>query len=539
MPAILRWPIAPASIPTGHGDGRRSSDGLPSAARLFTRVFMNTPSVGISGFAAYVPRYRVNLEDWCGWNDQNWSKVSAVVGRSFRVAGPRESVYTMAANAVLRLIQAYDIDPTQVGFLGFGTESSSDNAAGAVVVRGMIDQALETLGKPRLARSVEVPEFKHACLGGVYAMKAAARYLAFDGADKLAIVVAGDIAEYQRGSSGEQTQGAGAVAMLMTANPTLVELDLHRSASSSAYRGPDFRKPFRRHFMSASHDQPASGKLQDFPVFNGRYSTECYTEATVAAFDALLDKLDVSDPAAWLAGLEGAFLHRPYHHMPRAGMAAMVVFAMARNPATRVTLKELATEAGMSAPDFDKALAEMTDRPDLFASVLKGQVCANPFPNAMALVKAFRKSGALHTSLVTEKLELGSEGVMDLGNLYTASLPAWIAAGLEEAAAAGRPLQGREFLAMGYGSGDAAEALMLRVVEGWEMPAAKIGLNAAMENAVELTQARYEALHDGRGGDSEATDGTSTGFEIDRIGDADSGDFQDVGIEYYRFTAAC
>jgi len=45
----------------------------------------------------------------------------------------------MAANAVLRLICEYDIDPRNVGFLGLGTESSTDNAAGAVIVRGMVD----------------------------------------------------------------------------------------------------------------------------------------------------------------------------------------------------------------------------------------------------------------------------------------------------------------------------------------------------------------------------------------------------------------
>jgi len=163
--------------------------------------------------SAYVPRFRVKLEDWCEWTGNSWDKVEAVVGRSFRVPGKHENVYTMAANAVLRLIRQNDIDPQTVGFLGLGTESSTDNAAGAVIVRGMVDRALDELGMPRLSRACEVPEFKHACLGGVYALKSAVRYVAFDGHDRTAIVVCGDVAEYERGSSGEQTQGAGAVAM--------------------------------------------------------------------------------------------------------------------------------------------------------------------------------------------------------------------------------------------------------------------------------------------------------------------------------------
>ena len=148
-----------------------------------------SPLPGISGMSLYVPSPRVDLEAWCAWTDNPWEKVSKVVGRSFRMPAPHENVYTMAANAVLRLILNYEIDPTQVGFLGLGTESSTDNAAGAVIVRGMVDSALQELGQPRLSRHIEVPEFKHACLGGIYALKSALRYVGSDGADRLAIVV--------------------------------------------------------------------------------------------------------------------------------------------------------------------------------------------------------------------------------------------------------------------------------------------------------------------------------------------------------------
>ena len=151
--------------------------------------------IGLSGLAAYVPPYRVWLKDWCDWTGNHWPKVREVVGRSFRVRGPQHSVYTMAATAVMRLIDQYDVDPTRVSFLGLGTESSTDNSAGAIIVKGMIDRALEARGKPALSRSCEVPEFKHACLGGVYGMKGAIRQLAFDGAGSQAIVVCADIAE--------------------------------------------------------------------------------------------------------------------------------------------------------------------------------------------------------------------------------------------------------------------------------------------------------------------------------------------------------
>ena len=214
--------------------------------------------VGVSAMKLHVPSPCVRLEDWCAWTGNPWEKVRNVVGRSFRVRAPHESVYTMAANAVLRMILDYDIDPERIGFLALGTESSTDNSAGAVVLRGMIDMALRQLGKKPLSRHCEVPELKHACLGGVYAMKAAARYLAFDGRGRQAIVVSADIAEYARGSTGEQTQGAGAVALLLEEAPSLFRMDLRRSGSASDYRGPDFRKPHRRHALNGYLDSVAA-----------------------------------------------------------------------------------------------------------------------------------------------------------------------------------------------------------------------------------------------------------------------------------------
>ena len=64
--------------------------------------------IGISGFATYLPPYRVCLEDWCNWSGESWDKIRTVVGSSFRMRGPHQNVYTMAANAVLRLLLGED-----------------------------------------------------------------------------------------------------------------------------------------------------------------------------------------------------------------------------------------------------------------------------------------------------------------------------------------------------------------------------------------------------------------------------------------------
>jgi hydroxymethylglutaryl-CoA synthase len=238
-------------------------------------------NLGISGMSAYVPPYRVSLKDWCSWTSSSWDKTRSVVGTGFRMPGPLDSVYTMAANAALKLILDHDVDPQRVGFLAVGTESGTDNAtSAAVVVRGMLDQALAARGLPTLSRQIEAPEFKQACLGGLYGLKGGLRYLGLDGAGRQALVVAADVAEYAQNSSGEPTQGAGAVAMLLEESPKLLEVDLRSSASASAYRALDFRKPFARY---CGQDLGADGRPRDFPVFNGKYSTACYTDATLAS----------------------------------------------------------------------------------------------------------------------------------------------------------------------------------------------------------------------------------------------------------------
>jgi hydroxymethylglutaryl-CoA synthase len=94
---------------------------------------------GVSGMSVYVPPLRVPLEAWCDWTKNAWQKVQTIVGQSFRCPAPDENVYTLAATSVLRLIRQYSIDPTRVGLLALGTETSTDNSAGAVIVRGMVD----------------------------------------------------------------------------------------------------------------------------------------------------------------------------------------------------------------------------------------------------------------------------------------------------------------------------------------------------------------------------------------------------------------
>lgn len=95
-------------------------------------------------------------------------------------------------------------------------------------------------------------------------------------------------------------------------------------------------------------------------------------------------------------------------------------------------------------------------------------------------------------------------------------------------------LEGEEILLVGYGSGDASEAIPVKLVEAWQEAAAKIGFAKALSYYVDLTDEQYRQLHD---------DGHAPGltydhreeFLVESIGQREERDFIDFGIEYYRY----
>lgn len=480
-------------------------------------------SPGISGMALYVPPYRVDLQQWCEWTGGDWRKIRQVVGSGFRLLGPRQSVYTMAANALLRLIRNYAVDPTRIRYLALGTESSTDNSAGAIIVKGMVDDALRTLGLPTIARSCEVPEFKHACLGGIYALKGAVRFLSTDGKGDLAVVICSDKALYELGSSGEPTQGAGAVAILLESAPGLATIDLRASGTASEYRGIDFRKPLTGRLNGHAYSL-------DIPVYNGRYSTNCYVDEVRRALEDLYIRRGL-DPAAYLRTVEAVFMHRPYARMPETGFGVAYLFALAQGGAS--DQEELASYCRGAGVTLDDVLAEMKSPPELGELAVSERIQDEVFPLTMAVHKAFRQSDASRT-YVHDKMVLGSLAMREVGNLYTGALPAWLAAGFAEAASLGAELAGRELLAIGYGSGNAADAIPLTVVPDWQTAARKIDIEAALGTAIDVTREQYLALRNG----TETAGLTLTPaaeFVIERVGSQAGHAFQDAGVEYYRY----
>ena len=151
----------------------------------------------------------------------------------------------------------------------------------------------------------------------------------------------------------------------------------------------------------------------------------------------------------------------------------------------------------------------------------------------MSVLRFFRTTEGYQNEVVN-KLYLGSDKMLDLGNLYTAALPAWIAAGFEQALNEDLLEAGEEVLTLGYGSGDAAEIIPFFMAENWQEAAKKINFDSAMELTVDLRREQYEMLHEGK--NVKGLDyAIQNEFIIDRVGDSNNNNFSDLGIEYYRY----
>ena len=83
----------------------------------------------------------------------------------------------------------------------------------------------------------------------------------------------------------------------------------------------------------------------------------------------------------------------------------------------------------------------MRSKPDILQFVKDGNIDAEAYPLTIQVAKEFRSSPEFG-ALVAAKMSLGSEAMKDIGNVYCAALPAWMAAGMEDAYERGVDLTG-------------------------------------------------------------------------------------------------
>lgn len=171
-------------------------------------------NVGIDKINFYVPPYYVDMTELALARDVDPNKFLLGIGQEQMAINPKtQDIITFAANAAREILTPEDLQAIDMVIVG--TESSIDESKASAVVLHRL------LGVQPFARSFEI---KEACYGATAGLQLAKNHVAAHPESKV-LVIASDIAKYGLNSGGEPTQGAGAVAMLISQKPRILILE--------------------------------------------------------------------------------------------------------------------------------------------------------------------------------------------------------------------------------------------------------------------------------------------------------------------------
>ncbi|MFD1393832.1 hydroxymethylglutaryl-CoA synthase [Lacticaseibacillus jixianensis] len=238
-------------------------------------------TIGIDQIGLASPEFYIDLRKLAAVRGDDPDKYTIGIGQDEQAVPPSsQDVVTLGAAAV-KQIQG-SIDPQRLGLIVLGTESGVDaSKAGALFIQKL-------LGLPQTARTFEI---KEACYGGTAGLMMARDYVAAHPKQQ-ALVIAADIARYGLNTAGEVTQGAGAVAMLVTAAPRI--LALSDDSVIHAEEIGDFWRPV----------------YTDQALARGKYSTEQYLRFFALAWAGYKKASGRS-----LADFKALTFHLPYTKM--------------------------------------------------------------------------------------------------------------------------------------------------------------------------------------------------------------------------------
>ncbi|MET9854221.1 hydroxymethylglutaryl-CoA synthase [Streptomyces sp. NPDC006450] len=171
-------------------------------------------AVGIHDLSFATGQYVLTHETLAAHNGTELGKYHLGIGqRSMSVPAADEDIVTMAAAAAAPILARHGAD--RIRTLVFATESSVDQAKAAGI------HVHSLLSMPSATRVVEL---KQACYGGTAALQFAIGLVHRDPSQQV-LVIASDVSKYELDNPGEATQGAAAVAMLVSADPALVRIE--------------------------------------------------------------------------------------------------------------------------------------------------------------------------------------------------------------------------------------------------------------------------------------------------------------------------
>lgn len=245
-------------------------------------------NVGIDKISFFVPPYYVDMTDLALAREVDPNKFHIGIGQDKMAVNKKtQDIVTFAANASKNILT--DEDKKQIDMVIVGTESGIDESKASAVVLHRL------LGVQPFARAFEM---KEACYAGTAALQYALAHIKSHPQSKV-LVVASDIAKYGIASGGEPTQGAGAVAMLVSADPKILQLnDDSVALTQDIY---DFWRP-------VGHE---------YPMVDGQLSNETYIQAFQKVWEEYQHRNQKS-----IADFAALAFHIPYTKMGKKALLA-------------------------------------------------------------------------------------------------------------------------------------------------------------------------------------------------------------------------
>ena len=442
--------------------------------------------VGIDSLAYYVPSLYVDIEELAVKRNIVPEKLVKGLGLK-KMATPDfdEDSASIAANSLFRLIKDNKIDPTKIGRVYLGTESGVDASkpTSSYVVEILEDVFAEEFGK-RCFKNCDIVDLTFACAGAVDALQNCCDWVK-NGENRKAIVIASDIAKYELNSTGEYTQGAGSVSMLVCENPSIISFNGAWGVSTKGIG--DFFKPRRlfkktnvlieaakllkkdisvneaelllenadSKFWSDSNDLIEVYKEE--PIFEGQFSNESYRERVYEA----IENFNQQNQRDILNEWENIIFHLPYAFHGRRMIVNKWLDWMQENGKSEL----IYSEVGHPSPE-----------------------------NKEEWVKKVSKS-KLYSNFVNDKIAPGERASSEIGNMYTASIFMSLLSSLECAIDKNINITNKKIGFISYGSGSKAKIFEGTIQRNWAEKISSLNLFDGLNKRKKISIETYEKLH--------------------------------------------
>lgn len=368
-----------------------------------------------------------------------------------------QDTVVFGANALTKLITENQINLNEIARIYVGTESAIDSSK--PIGSFLVSLMEQKFGENTLSEC-DVVDFTFACIGGVDALQNCIDFVTLNPTKK-AIVVTTDFAKYDLNSTGEYTQGAGALAMLVTSNPRIISFENNWATSTKGVF--DFFKPYRtlskKEIIGNDNNQNWFDNLEseieihkDQPVFDGQYSNQCYMDRTRDAYFSFKKLKNTSETIynSW----ESIIMHLPYSFQGRRMLSE--IYAL-----------------------------------DADTKIISGNESPTDYQNKL---KEVSKSDEYRT-FVSQKLQPAEIASSLIGNLYTGSIFMGLLSTLAHFYDSKNEVSGKKFGFLAYGSGSKSKVFEGTIQPDWKTAVASVNLFETLEKSFEIGFETYEKLH--------------------------------------------